>query len=116
MLILSLADGELEDEEISDLGVTIARHPKMADLGNRQIIDTLMKAFGDIEKHGMDRRMREIASALNHEQRIDAIGMAISIASSDGEIEPDEMLILEKLQRAFNLSDADVELAMGRYR
>jgi tellurite resistance protein len=116
MLMLSLADGELEDEEIQDLGTTIARHPKMADLGSRQVIDTLMKAWKDIEKQGMNRRMNEIAGMLNHDQRIDAIGMAISIAASDGEIEPDERSVLERLQQAFNLSDADVEEAMERYR
>lgn len=116
MLMLSLADGELEDEEISDLGTTIARHPKMSDLGNRQIIDTLLKAWKDIEKQGMDRRMNEIAGMLSHEQRIDAVGMAISVAASDGEIESDERKILEKMQRTFGISDTDVEEAMRRYQ
>jgi len=116
MLMLSLADGELEDDELRDLGTTIARHPKMADLGNRQIIDTLLKAWDDIDKQGMDRRMKSVAGMLSPDQRIDAIGMAISIAASDGEIEPDERIMLEKLQSSFSLSDADIEEAMRRYR
>lgn len=116
MMMLSLADGEVEDEEIQDLAVTIARHPKMRDLGDRQVIDTLIKSWKEIEKQGMDRRMREIAGMLSHDQRIDAIGMAISVASSDGQIEPEEMSVLQKLQKSFGLSDADIEIAMQRYQ
>lgn len=117
MLMISMADGEIEDSEIDDLAVSVYSHPKMKRLGNRTVIRILNAAARDIERQGFEARAQAVAKALpDIGKRIDAIGMAISVSASDGDIEPEEVHVLEILQRAFNLTDAQVEQAMQMYR
>jgi tellurite resistance protein len=116
MLVLAVADGELEDSEVDDLCVSVVQHPKMQGIGGRELVNALQKAWDTIEKKGLERTMSDVAMVLvNTDQRIDAVGMALSVAAADGEIEPQERTVLEKLQRTFNLTDEEVEEAMRRY-
>jgi tellurite resistance protein len=116
-IMLSMADGMIEDEEIDDLVVSIFRHPKMQRLGERTIVRILNNAVRDVEKQGIDARIRWIASQLpNVSQRLDAIGIALSVSMSDGTIEAEEVAILQKMQRAFGLSDEQIEAIMQQYR
>lgn len=117
MLIISMADGEIEDSEIEDLAVSVYRHPRMQRLGDRTVIRILNNAARDIEQQGIDHRLSVISQMLpTMQQRMEAIGMAMSVSMSDGDIEPEELAILQKMKSAFNLSDEQVEAAMDKYR
>lgn len=117
MLMISMADGQIEDSEIEDLAVSIFRHPRMQRLGDRTVIRILNNAVRDIERKGIDARLPVIAQALpTVEQRIDAVGMAVSVSMSDGDIEPEELAVLQKMQQAFGLTDEQVQFAIDKYR
>lgn len=117
MLILAMADGELEDEELDDMAVSCARHPKLSELGVRTIIAVLNESFRKMEKQGNDRRIQEMAKALQTtEQRMDAVGVALSIAMSDGTIEPEELVLLKQMQAVFRLTDEQIEEVMSQYQ
>jgi tellurite resistance protein len=117
MLILAMADGELEDEEIDDMAVSCARHPKLSELGDRTIISVLNESYRKMLNQGNDRRIREMAKVLQStEQRMDAVGVALSISMSDGTIEPEELAILKQMQSVFELSDEQIEQVMSQYQ
>jgi tellurite resistance protein len=116
MLMLHLAHGALDAAEIENLLITIECSPKLHDLDSRQIIYALGKAWEDIENEGVDSRMRAIAKTLKEKsQRIDAIGIALSIAASDAVIDARERNILEKLQHVLDLTDDNIEESMLRH-
>lgn len=116
-IMISMADGMIEDEEIDDLVISIFRHPKMQRLGERTLVRILNNAVRDIEKQGIDTRIRWIASQLpSVSQRLEAIGIALSVSMSDGTIEGQEVVILQKMQHAFGLSDEQIENIMQQYR
>lgn len=117
MLILAMADGELEDSELDDMAVSCACHPKLSELGDRTIVAVLNDSYRKMLKHGTDKRLNEIANTLKTtEQRMDAIGVALSISMADGTIEPEELALLKQLQAAFGLSDTQIEQVMSQYR
>lgn len=117
MLILAMADGELEDEELDDMAVSCARHHKLSELGDRTIISVLNESYRKMLHQGNDKRIEEIAKVLQTtEQRLDAIGVALSISMSDGTIEPEEMALLQRMQVVFGLSDAQIEKVMSQYQ
>ncbi len=116
MLMLHLAHGALDASEIENLLITINFSPKLHNLDSRQIIHALGKAWEDIENEGVDSRMRAIAKTLKEkDQRIDAIGIALSIAASDAVIDSRERNILEKLQHVLDLTDDNIEESMLRH-
>lgn len=110
MMILAMADGELEDEEVQDLIVSIYSHPRMKGMSERQIVTTGEKSYQLLLREGVDARLRAASQALPEKvQRIDAMTMALSMSASDGTIEPEEMAVLRKIQTAFNLSDSEID-------
>jgi len=116
MMMMSLTNNTVNDSDIENLGITIARDTKLQDLGGRQIIGVLIEAMEAIQSQGTDYRIIEVAKALKDKNyRIDAIGMAIAIAAFDGKIAPQQRNILEKLQRALNLTEDNIEEAIRRY-
>jgi tellurite resistance protein len=117
MLLLAMADGELEDEELDDMAISCARHPKLNELGDRTIISVLNDSYRKMINQGNDKRIHEIAKALPFtEQRMDAIGLALSISMSDGTIEPEEIAILKQMQAIFGLSDEQIQQVMSQYQ
>lgn len=110
MVILSMADGELEDDEINDLIVTCLKHPRLSSMSEKQFTTAVDRAFRNVQREGVDARLRALQQNLpSRDQRLDVMGMALSISASDGTIEEAEMVILKKMQSAFGLSDADID-------
>ena len=117
MLILAMADGELEDEELDDMAISCARHPKLSDLGDRTIISVLNDCYRKMLNQGNDKRIHEMAKVLpSTQQRMDAIGLALSVSMSDGTIEPEELAILKQMQSIFGLSDTQIQQVMDQYK
>lgn len=70
----------------------------------------IRRSLNAIESEGIDARIKTIARILpNQEQRIDTIRMCLSICASDGDIAPDELEILKKMQAEFDLSETQME-------
>lgn len=116
MVMLALADGEIEDSEIDDIITTIVSSGRMKGLTDRQLNTMFRQSIRDMGGQGMDTRLRAIAGKIpDREDRMEAMGMAISTSASDGEIEPQERAILEKMQRAFGLTDAEIDDILSKW-
>jgi hypothetical protein len=67
-----------------------------------------------ISAEGVDARVRAISRMLPHQsQKIDAFRMCLSICASDGDVAPEELAILKKMQAEFDLSEAQIEKLMN---
>ncbi|MDX2078512.1 MAG: tellurite resistance TerB family protein [bacterium] len=117
MLILAMADGDLEDSEISDMIVNCIQHPALSGLSDKAILNSLNDSYRKMQRQGNDKRISEMAHVLTTtQQRMDALGVALSVSMADGTIEPQELVLLKQMQRAFGLTDAQVQQAMDKYR
>jgi tellurite resistance protein len=116
MLILAMADGELEDEEIDDIIVAIVNHPKMSGLSGKEIDQIARRSLIAMEKQGLEDRISSVAKMLpSKELRLDAIRMSLSVSMADGELEPQEMALLQKMQQIFGLSDEQISAIVNEY-
>lgn len=116
MLLLALADGELEEDELDSIFTTFASHPKMENMGWKELKAIAIRSLGAMERQGEEARIRAVASLLpTVEQRMEALELSLSVAMADGELEPPEAKILEKIQRVFGLSEQQVEEIISRY-
>jgi tellurite resistance protein len=117
MLILAFADGELEDDEVTDIIHNALRHPKMRDMSDKEFDRLIRRSLTAMDKQGLDKRIEEVCKLLTtHEMRLNAIDLAVSVAMSDGEMEPDEVRVLERMTALMGLSEADVQTVVTRYR
>jgi tellurite resistance protein len=115
MLLLACADGELESDELDDIFVKTATHPKMEGLTWHEIKSIAMRSLSAMEKEGEDARIRSLAKLLpTQDVRIGALEMCLSVSLSDGELEPDEAEVLGKIQLAFGISDEQIEAMIGK--
>jgi len=108
MLILIAADGVVEESELDGFVRQVHTRPEFQGIKQRDVDAYVQTAFGDIRRDGIDARINEIAAGLpKRDHRVAALGMAITIAVGDGGVAPAESSVLEKLRRAFELSEAD---------
>jgi tellurite resistance protein len=110
MLILAFADGELEDDEVTDIIHNALRHPKMRDMSDKEFDRLIRRSLTAMDKQGLDKRIEEVCKLLiTHD-------LAVSVAMSDSEMEPDEVRVLERMTALMGLSEADVQTVVTRYR
>jgi tellurite resistance protein TerB len=99
-LLVAAADGEIESEEIANMEQQLASHPALSAFGN-EIPKMVSQYRARLETNfliGKVEIMREISDC-THDQREaeDIFVAAISIAMSDGEVEPEEVAILKEI-------------------
>jgi tellurite resistance protein len=109
MLILATADGDFSRQEVESMMTILAHHPKTKGLSEydfKQIIEACQQ---DMATQRVDARIQAIAAMLPQQaQRVEAIKIALVIAVSDGGFDPNELSILDKFQRAFGFSEAQI--------
>lgn len=116
MLILALADGELEEDEISDIIANSLRHPKMKGMNDREFDRLIRRSLTAIDKQGLDKRIESVCALLPSKQsRLDALDLAISVAMSDGELEAPEERVMERMAHLMGLTQAEVQSIVQRY-
>jgi len=116
MLIVSCSDGDIEDEEIDRLVQRVYRHPKMASMSPNEVLRYLQRSLKAIGRQGVEKRVEEVCKLLTtKEMRLAGVDFALSIAMADGELEPGEKRIVQRMIQLMGLSEADVNPIFERY-
>ncbi|MBN1287189.1 MAG: tellurite resistance TerB family protein [Anaerolineae bacterium] len=103
------ADKVIEVGELVDLQNKLNSQFSLSRLSEEELTHLLHRAVADLDQEGADARIAAIAKVLTApEQRTEAIRMALEICSADGKITASERAVLEKMRRAFELSEAAV--------
>ena len=104
MLIMIAADGVVDEAELDQFVRQVHIRTEFKGVKQKVIDKHVQAAFADIRRDGLDSRIHEIAAGLTtREQRLAALGMAMTIASGDGALVPTESSVLERMRIAFQL-------------
>lgn len=112
-LLVAAADGKIEDEEIVKLQEIVEALPSMSHFGSEigSTIDRFTRQLKAGFVLGKVQIMREIADCKHNDQEAeDVLVTAITIASSDGELEPQEAEIIKEIARKLGLNPANYGL------
>lgn len=108
--LVAAADGDIEDEEVITTINALVSHPVLsASFSQTQIeanIDTMIKrAKGGISgRLGLYREIEEAKARSTSDDLEMLFVIAIDVAMSDGEYEPEERKVLEKIGKALGLN------------
>ncbi len=117
MLIMIAADGSVDDKEMRRFMAQVRAHPQLSHLSQRMIDKHLQEAFVAIRREGLEQRIVAISKGLRRrDQRLAAVGMAMSIASGDGQMSDEELAVLGMLQGSFELTEDDLAAAASAAR
>lgn len=117
MIIMSFADGELEDDEIGALVERARNHPRMASMSQAEFMRYIKRSLNAMDKQGLEKRVEEVCKLLStRDMRLNGIDLAVYVAMSDGEMEPDEARILERMVALMGLNQSDVQPIIDRHR
>lgn len=112
-LLVTAADGKIEDEEIVKLHEIVEAMPSMSHFGSEigSTIDRFTRQLKAGFVLGKVQIMREIADCKHSDQEAeDVLVTAITIASADGELEPQEAEIIKEVARKLGLNPANYGL------
>lgn len=110
--LISAADGEIEDEEIQAATAAISANQRLLDaFTGRQIEDAMETMFnrtkganGRISRVGLSNLWREIEEVAKERDQAEVVLLtALDVSDADGEREPAEQAVLEKMARILNL-------------
>lgn len=109
MVLVSAADGELQEDEARELVEGMLSDPTFAHLSRDEVRQDVAEAVQALVTEGIERRLGAMARGLALKtHRLKAWALALSVARADTGIGPDEETALSLLQHAFGLSDEDV--------
>lgn len=106
--LVAAADGDLEDAEIAQTIKGIQSNPELAGaFPSREIeqtADQMLKRAqgGRVGRNGLFKELEDIASDKDMSETV--LLTALDVADSDGEMEPAEIVILEKIAQTFGLN------------
>lgn len=106
-LLIAAADGEIEPEEVENLNAQLEAHPALQGFGGEigKMVDNFTRMLEAGFLIGKTKIMREIKDCAHDENEAEDIFVAaITIAQSDGEIEPEELKILKEIGSALGLN------------
>ena len=113
-LLIAAADGEIEPEEIENLNKQIAANPSLAHFGSditaaMRRFDGMLDAGYRIGKVNILREIEDVKS--NPKEAEDVLMAMLTVAESDGEIEPEELTVLKEVatRLGLRLSDYGIE-------
>jgi tellurite resistance protein TerB len=106
-LLIAAADGKIEDEEVLKLQEIIEAMPSMQNFQSEIGVLTdkyskLLKAGFMLGKIQLMREIRECKHSDNEAE--DIIVVALTIASADGEMEPEEIAVLKDICKALGVA------------
>jgi tellurite resistance protein TerB len=107
--LIAVADGEIEDSEVEGLVKTIAANAILTQAFNRREIEQCAEEMlkraqgGRMGRSGLHREIEDIAADPDKAEVV--LLAALDVAESDGQIEPEEQTVLEKIA-----SDLKVDL------
>jgi tellurite resistance protein len=107
-MLISIADGEIEDEEVGELLTQLQNHPTIGTAFSATEIERVVNAFASRAKGGVTGRMglwKEIDDIASDAEKGEmCLLIAIDVSRSDGEMEPAEMKVLEKIASRLRLN------------
>jgi uncharacterized tellurite resistance protein B-like protein len=108
MVLISAADGRLNESETRALVETFAADPLFENVSPDRAMAFVSDAVAALSTEGLSRRLTVLASGLStHPQRLKAYGLATRIAAAATHGRPQQR-ILELLQATFGLADDEV--------
>lgn len=113
-ILIAYADGDCEEAELKSMEKLIASNDQLKHFGSD--ISATINKYHDIMQAGARvgkmKLMREIDDIkANAQEKEEVFLTAVTIAESDGEIEPQELVILKELGQKLGLSLKDYGLA-----
>lgn len=111
--LVSAADGELEDAEITQTIKGIQSNPALAGaFASREIeatADAMCKRAqgGRVGRAGLYKELEDIASDKDMAETV--LLTALDVADSDGQVEPEEKLVLAKIAQTLGLNLANYD-------
>jgi tellurite resistance protein len=120
MMLLAIADGIVKTAELHVVQMAVVSylesHPTLGDLTREQLVDLCFECAENIYAEGATKRLVQVAKVLPRlEQRMFALGMAVSVAAADQMIVQSEREGLRIIQRAFGLTDDQVQMVMNAF-
>jgi uncharacterized tellurite resistance protein B-like protein len=113
MIMMIAADGVIEEEEIDDFMRNVYQSRRLAAVPHAEMMSMIKRSLHAISTEGVDRRIAAVGQMLpSVDQKLEAVRMCVSICASDGDVAPDELEILKKMQREFDLSDQQIETVL----
>jgi tellurite resistance protein len=110
LMLVSAADEEVSGEEMETLAGVIGQLEAFSNLEEETIAELISQALKRVMTEGAEARAKAIAVALrNDEARRLTFRWACAMALADGDVPESEQSALKVLQKAFDLSDKDVE-------
>lgn len=107
--LVAAADGEIEDSERTKVVSIITNHAQLSKLYDRNTIEQTAEAMFKKAKDASGRQSlaREMDDIKNRPDGAtmceDVYLIALDIAGADGEIEPEEQVVLEKIAKRLNI-------------
>lgn len=107
--LVAAADGEIEDSERTKVVSIITNHAQLSKLYDRNTIEQTAEAMFKKAKDASGRQSlaREMDDIKNRPDGAtmceDVYLIALDIAAADGEIEPEEQAVLEKIAKRLNV-------------
>lgn len=113
---MAYADGECEDAELAKLDKTINALPELQHFGSEisETINMFRMQFETGFRIGRQKAMKEIEDLkASPDEKLLCFNVMVTIAESDGEIEPEEVKVLKEVASmlGINLRDYGLENA-----
>lgn len=111
--LVAAADGEIEDAEVEATVQSVSSNPKLAGaFASRQIEQTMEQMFERTEgRAGRLGLYREIEDIKDDSDMSETVFLtALDISESDGEIEPEEKVVLSKIAKTLGLNPANFDV------
>ena len=104
MVLLSAADGDMTDAELSKIGEIVRYLPAFKGLEARdltKVTDECSRLLGD--EDGLDKLIDTIGGALTPALRETAYALAVEVAAANGRVSVEVLRLLEMLRDRFDL-------------
>jgi tellurite resistance protein len=110
MVLVSAADGKLEESEARAMVESFASDPLFQDVSAESAQAFISEAVGALARQGLSERLRALAQGIStRAQRMRAFRLALKVAQSKGMPSAAERRVLDMLQATFGLADDEVE-------
>lgn len=104
MVLVSAADREMNDPEMSSIGQDVLRLPIFSDFDQRRLPSVAADCAEMLDdEEGLDRVLDVIAQMMPERLRETAYALACEIAAADGKVTREESRILELLRHRLGL-------------
>lgn len=112
-MLVAYADGECEDAEMAKLDKTISALPELQHFGSEisETINTFRQQFDTGFRIGRQKAMKEIEDLkASPDEKMLCFNVMVTIAESDGEIEPEEIKVLKEVASMLGINLRDFGL------